>query len=41
MISFEEATPAWNNIPAVEVTTVSHLAGDKTSLSMETDAGPM
>ena len=40
MISFEGATPAWNDIPALRITTASHLTDDKKSLLMQTEAGP-
>ena len=41
MISFEGATPAWNDIPALRITTASHLTDDKKSLLMQTEAGPV
>ena len=41
MISFEGATPAWNDIPALRITAASHLTDDKKSLLMQTEAGPV
>ena len=41
MISFEGATPAWDNIPALRVTSVGDLVDGANSLLVQTDAGPL
>ena len=41
MISFEGPTPAWNHIPALQVTSVDPLVDGQQALLMQTDAGPM
>ncbi|MGB2451209.1 MAG: alpha-xylosidase [Porticoccaceae bacterium] len=41
MISFEGPTPAWNHIPALQVTSVEPLVDGQQALLMQTDAGPM
>ena len=41
MISFEGPTPAWNHIPALQVTSVDALVDGRDTLLMQTDAGPV
>ena len=41
MISFEGATPDWNNIPALTVISVDDLTDDAKALVMQTEAGPV
>ena len=41
MISFEGGTPAWDNIPALAVTSVGDLADGAKSLLVQTDAGAL
>jgi len=41
MMSFEGETPAWNNIPATGVTSVSEFIEGANTLLLQTDAGPV
>ena len=41
MISFERATPDWNNIPALTVIAVNDLTAGAKTLVMQTESGPL